>query len=565
MVHTGALVAEIVGHLPRIPKLFHNDSLKSFRNDHRKRDLLSAGVAAGVSAAFASPIGGVLFSLEGASSFWTFSLTSRVFFCSLCSTYTYNFLFMIIQGEASAGLITFGEFPSNSYATWELVVFILLGIVGGLLGSIWNKINFSIANIRKRYLNKKYLKLLEVVIVIVITASCEFWFPFLFRNHCEKIPENIEGGNYERFNCEEGYYNPFASLMFTTLENSIKALFHNETLVNQWPIILYFLVIFTLAAITYIFFINFSNINYLFGISVPNGIFAPSILMGSSLGLLCCKIVKLIYPDATIYPGSYALIGAASILGGITRMTISLTVILLETTNNMHFLLPLMLVLTITKWIGDTFTMSIYDGYIELKNIPFINQNPPQITHKLLAKNIMTKEVISFYEVESVRTLYSTLLTRNFSGYPVVDKSNHCLGVVTRNNIAVLLNKRIFVNLREIVDNPKVPSNLSYYDFTTTLSSKMIPLNEIKENSKDMFSFVDLRLIYNRATITSNENACLTKIYKLCILILYIDRSLGIRNLPIVNNENQLVGIICRKELQTNFWGIYVNTKNKTS
>lgn len=287
--------------------------------------------------------------------------------------------------------------------------------------------------------------------------------------------------------------------------------------------------------------------------------------MGSSLGLLCCKIVKLIYPDATIYPGSYALIGAASILGGITRMTISLTVILLETTNNMHFLLPLMLVLTITKWIGDTFTMSIYDGYIELKNIPFINQNPPQITHKLLAKNIMTKEVISFYEVESVRTLYSTLLTRNFSGYPVVDKSNHCLGVVTRNNIAVLLNKRTFVNLREIVDNPKVPSNLSYYDFTTTLSSKMIPLNEIKENSKDMFSFVDLRLIYNRATITSNENACLTKIYKLCILILYIDRSLGIRNLPIVNNENQLVGIICRKELQTNFWGIYINTKNKTS
>lgn len=58
--------------------------------------------------------------------------------------------------------------------------------------------------------------------------------------------------------------------------------------------------------------------------------------------------------------GKYALIGAACQLGGTVRMTISLTVILIECTGDITFGLPIVLVLTIAKWVGDFFnTVSI--------------------------------------------------------------------------------------------------------------------------------------------------------------------------------------------------------------
>ena len=51
----------------------------------------------------------------------------------------------------------------------------------------------------------------------------------------------------------------------------------------------------------------------------------------------------------SIYPGTYALIGAASFLGGVVRMTISLTVILIESTNEIEYGLPIMLTVMVTK------------------------------------------------------------------------------------------------------------------------------------------------------------------------------------------------------------------------
>ena len=68
--------------------------MKKFRNECSKREIACAGAAAGVSAAFGAPIGGCLFSYELSkpTTFWSFDMLWRTFFCSAVSTFTVSTL-----------------------------------------------------------------------------------------------------------------------------------------------------------------------------------------------------------------------------------------------------------------------------------------------------------------------------------------------------------------------------------------------------------------------------------------------------------------------------------------
>lgn len=51
-----------------------------------------------------------------------------------------------------------------------------------------------------------------------------------------------------------------------------------------------------------------------------------------------------------VYSGTFALIGAAAFLGGVVRMSISLTVILIESTNEITYGLPIMITLMVSPY-----------------------------------------------------------------------------------------------------------------------------------------------------------------------------------------------------------------------
>jgi chloride channel 7 len=92
---------------------------------------------------------------------------------------------------------------------------------------------------------------------------------------------------------------------------------------------------------THAFF--FFGLAFTFGIAIPMGIFVPSILIGCTGGRLLAKIMVTLHmiPEGNGQQGVYALMGAVAALGGVQRSSISLCIIILEGTQQVQFLLPI--------------------------------------------------------------------------------------------------------------------------------------------------------------------------------------------------------------------------------
>jgi H+/Cl- antiporter ClcA len=86
MVHTGACIANLLGQGGSRKYHLTWNWLRYFKNDRDRRDLITCGSAAGVAAAFRAPVGGVLFALEEAASWYhlfsSCSFSSHITFAS---------------------------------------------------------------------------------------------------------------------------------------------------------------------------------------------------------------------------------------------------------------------------------------------------------------------------------------------------------------------------------------------------------------------------------------------------------------------------------------------------
>lgn len=64
---------------------------------------------------------------------------------------------------------------------------------------------------------------------------------------------------------------------------------------------------------------------------------------------------------------SYIILGCAGFMAGYTRMTYSLAVIIMETSNDIQIFLPMMICIGTSNYIGYLFTRSLYERAIRGK------------------------------------------------------------------------------------------------------------------------------------------------------------------------------------------------------
>ncbi|KAG9263860.1 H(+)/Cl(-) exchange transporter 7 [Astyanax mexicanus] len=541
MIHSGAVVAAGVSQgrstsLKRDFKIF-----EYFRRDTEKRDFVSAGAAAGVSAAFGAPVGGVLFSLEEGASFWNQMLTWRIFFASMVSTFTLNFFLSIYHkkpGELSSpGLINFGRFDMDNveYSLYEIPLFIIMGAIGGVLGALFNVLNYWLTIFRIRYVHRPCLQVMEAMLVAAVTATVSFAMIY-FSNDCQPL-ETVTSEDYPlQLFCADGEYNAMATAFFNTPERSVRSLFHNPPgTYNPLTLGLFTLTYFFLACWTY-------------GLTVSAGVFIPSLLIGAAWGRLFGLLLSLMTTGKLVWadPGKYALMGAAAQLGGIVRMTLSLTVILVEATGNVTYGLPIMLVLLTAKIVGDYFIEGLYDVHIKLQSVPFLHWEAPATSHWLTAREVMSSPVTCFNRVEKVGTIVDVLsnTSTNHNGFPVIiqaaasEEPGKLCGLILRSQLIVLLKHKVFV---ERARSRLSQRKLQLKDFRDAYP-RFPPIQSIHVSQDERECMMDLTEFMNPTPYTVPQETSLPRVFKLF-------RPLGLRHLVVVDDENRVVGLVTRKDL----------------
>ncbi|CAN6228253.1 unnamed protein product [Urochloa humidicola] len=556
MVHTGACIANLLGQGGSRKYHLTCNWLRYFKNDRDRRDLITCGSAAGVAAAFRAPVGGVLFALEEAASWW------RTFFTTAVVAVVLRGLIGFCRSGkcglfGQGGLIMFDLSATiPTYTTQDIVAIIVLGVIGGVFGGLFN---FLLDRILRAYsfINEKGApyKILLTITISIITSACSYGLPWLAPctpcpvDAVEQCPTIGRSGNFKNFQCPPGHYNGLASLFFNTNDDAIRNLFSSgtENEFHMSTLFVFFTAIYCLGLVTY-------------GIAVPSGLFIPVILAGATYGRI---VGTLLGPILDLDPGLFALLGAASFLGGTMRMTVSVCVILLELTNDLLMLPLVMLVLLISKTIADSFNKGVYDQIIVMKGMPFLEAHAEPYMRHLVAGDVVSGPLISFSGVERVGNIVQALRITGHNGFPVVDEpplseAPELVGLVLRSHLLVLLKGKGFIKDKMKTSGSFVLKRFGAFDFAKAGSGKGLKIEDLDFTDEEMDMYVDLHPITNTSPYTVVETMSLAK-----AAVLF--RALGLRHLLVVPKtpgRPPIVGILTRHDfMPEHILGLFPNLR----
>ncbi|KAI1316774.1 hypothetical protein EDD11_009512 [Mortierella claussenii] len=489
LLHISCCIGNI---LPRIFPKFK-------KNEAKMREILSAAASAGISVAFGAPIGGVVFSLEEMSYYFSSDTMWHSFFCAMAAAVALK----LMDPFRTEKLVVFQVSYDRDWHGFEMIFYMLLGILGGLWGAFFIRMNLRLAAFRKTSWLRIF-PIYEVFAITLLTAAVGYLSIFT-RVQSPELLANLfrecdGGANYHGL-CDKG---GVTLRIFSLLSASgVKGL---------------------LTILT-------------FGLAIPTGIFMPSMVIGALFGRALGMLVQAwqqnhpgfwlfrsCLPDVPcVTPGSYAMVGAAAFMGGVTRMTVSLVIIMFELTGALTYVLPIMIVVMTSKWVGDAFGKEgIFDGIILLCGYPFLDDKE-EYKLNITASQVMTPVediVVVTATGNTLDSLDSLLHETHYKGYPVVNSLRDMMlvGYISR------------TELRYAIDEAR-RRNLP----GTTPAGNVVP---ILENTP---AFIEFRLWMDQTPITVSHRFPMDQ-------VIVIFRRLGVRYV-LCTQHGQLLGLITKKDV----------------
>jgi CIC family chloride channel protein len=248
-----------------------------------RQTLIAAGAGAGLAAAFNAPLAGVIFVLEEVQRDFTPGVFTAAFIASVVAD--------VVTRWLTGQLPVFHAGNPSTPPLTSLPAFLILGIVAGLLGVLFNRTLLGSLNLFQR-LRRWPPGLTGAAVGAAVGLVAWFW------------PDVVGGG-------------------YRLLDQLLGG--HTGALV-------------LLAA----FLTRFALTMGSYGCGAPGGIFAPLLVLGAQIGLLFAVAVHRLVPVAAPEPGAFAFVGMAAYFTAIVRAPLTGIVLIVEMTGNYALMLPLL-------------------------------------------------------------------------------------------------------------------------------------------------------------------------------------------------------------------------------
>ncbi|MGC1396858.1 MAG: chloride channel protein [Coleofasciculaceae cyanobacterium] len=364
-VHIGAAIAaQLSQWVPTSP-------------DHR-RQMIAAGAGAGLAAGFNAPLAGILFVIE--------ELMRDLSSLTLGTAILASFIGAVVSrllGGRSLDLNLELSSLNSSFTAPEIPFYLLLGLLAGLLGALFNQGLLKSLNLYDR------LNLGLPMRIGMAGMICGCFVALL--------PESFRDNNGLRLLLLTGE----KSWQFTTL-----------------ALVVYFL----LTLVSY-------------GSGAPGGLFHPSLVLGSALGYLVGTAqLHLLHFGS---PTSFALAGMGAFFSAVSKVPMTAIVIVFEMTTNFNLVLPLMITCVVSYLVADKVAKgSLYQRLLELKGY----NSPAQATESsslagLTAADLMQNKVETLVSQMSLDEAIKAFSSSHHRGFPVVDDSE-LVGIITQTDIS---------------------------------------------------------------------------------------------------------------------------------
>jgi chloride channel 7 len=212
---------------------------------------------------------------------------------------------------------------------------------------------------------------------------------------------------------------------------------------------------------------------------------------------------------------------------------------MVEITNDLQLLPPIMLAVLLAKWTGDYFSPPLYDALLRVRFIPFLEYEPPRFMERMLACDLMASNVKCLPTEVEVGEILKVLHSCKHNGFPVVEggpdgKGKQLRGLILRHQLETLIRDRVWTRERKF----------SALDFRLKSTVPSAPVADLKAKltHEDLSMIISLEPFMNRSFFSIHHEFSAMHSFRLF-------RGLGLRHLPVVDYKNEVVGIITRKDL----------------